>query len=127
MEIAKAVHVVGLFSMFDAELQRELSCRNGFQKASFILEQENLTELNNQFDLFKAAVNVLKHGKGRSYDELIIKSDFLPFRIKLPDENFFFEGDVSEVSTLIEVNNKFVKDCVELINSVSKVIREHRH
>jgi len=41
----------------------------------------------------------------------------------LPGENFFDEGDVSEVSTLIEVDDKFVLNCAELIEQVSKEMR----
>ena len=46
--------------------------------------------------------------------------------MKQPDENFFCEGDVSEVTTLIEVDNAFVIHCVQTIQEVSVVIRKAR-
>ena len=46
------------------------------------------------------------------------------FRIKRRDESFFFEGDVSEISTLIEVDDQFVLGCAEVIRNVSSVINK---
>jgi hypothetical protein len=73
-----------------------------------ILEHEGETALKDSFVDLQLAINVLKHGRGRSYDALVAKSDRLPFRIKRPGEAFFFEGDVSEIATLIEVDDAFV-------------------
>ena len=42
--------------------------------------------------------------KGRSYDTLVAKSSTLSFKVKMPGEDYFDEGDVSEISTLFEVN-----------------------
>ena len=69
------------------------------------------------------AVNVLKHGKGRSYDALVEKANQLPFRVKLPNESFFDEGDVSEIATLVEVNDAFVELCSKTIEDVSNILR----
>lgn len=66
---------------------------------------------------------MLKHGRGRSYDALVAKSENLHFRVKLPGEAFICEGDVSEVSTLVEVDDTFVISCSEVIHEVSEVIR----
>lgn len=123
IQLQKAILAIGMFSLFDSILQEELSCRNGFDEAKKILFQKGKIELHNRFDEFICAINVLKHGRGRSYDALVLKSRSLPFRIKLPEENFFFEGDVSEVSTLIEVDDNFVLNCAELIGQVSKEMR----
>jgi len=38
-------------------------------------------------------------------------------------ENFFYEGDVSDVSSLIEVDIDFVLNCVKLIEQVSIEMR----
>ena len=46
--------------------------------------------------------------------------------MKMPDEAFFAEGDVSEVSTLIEVDDAFVLRCAEVIRDISDVIRRAR-
>lgn len=122
LQLQKAIIATGMFSMFDAEIQRELSCENGFKAATEFLDRQGKTDLKNRFGDFILAINVLKHGTGRSYKTLVAKSDSLPFRIKLPGENFFFEGDVSEADTLIEVDDQFVLNCAELIDEVSKVV-----
>jgi len=126
VQLQKAIFAVGMFSIFEANLQEGLSCSNGFDEAKKILEGEGELDLRERFiDLF-LAVNVLKHGRGRSYDALVVKADALPFRIKLPDESFFFEGDVSEVSTLVEVDDAFVQLCGKAISDVSGVISRVR-
>ncbi len=121
-QLQKVILAVGMFSIFDAMLQDSLSTNNGFKKAKEILLKKEIV-LHDRFQVFIAAINVLKHGRGVSYDFLVNKSNALPFNIKLPGQSFFFEGDVSEISTLIEVDDKFVLDCAELIEHVSGVIK----
>ena len=53
------------------------------------------------------------------YDDLVAKANALPFRVKLPDEHFLNEGDVSEVQTLIDVDDAFVRRCAAVIREVS--------
>jgi len=123
VQLQKAILAVGMFSIFEASLQEGLSCSNGFGEAKTILDDEGELDMKERFDDLFLAINVLKHGRGRSYDALVAKVEALPFRIKLPDESFFFEGDVSEVSTLVEVNDAFVQRCGDVISDVSGVIR----
>jgi hypothetical protein len=122
IQLQKVISAVGMFSIFDAELQGELRCENGFHGAKEILRQKGNLELLELFDNFICAINVLKHGEGRSYETLVSKVDILPFRIKMPGEYFFAEGDVSEVDTLIQVDDQFVLQCADLIERVSKEI-----
>jgi hypothetical protein len=122
IQLQKAIFAVGMFSMFDATLQNQLSCKNGFEGAKNVLKKKQNLELHDRFDQFICAINVLKHGEGRSYDALVSKSELLPFKIKLLGKNFFDEGDVSEINTLIEVDDNFVLDCADLIDKVSNEI-----
>lgn len=126
IQLQKAILAVGMFSIFEASLQEGLMCSNGFDEAKIILSNEGELDVKEQFDDLVLAVNVLKHGRGYSYDALVAKAAVLPFRIKLPDESFFFEGDVSEVSTLVEVDDAFVQLCGKVISDVSKVVRRVR-
>lgn len=123
IQLQKAIFAVGMFSIFDAELQDQLSCRNGFEGAKKILQEKDKIELRDRFDDFICAINVLKHGEGKSYNALVSKGQSLPFRIKLPGEYFFDEGDISEVDTLVEVDDDFVLNCADLIEKVLNEIR----
>ena len=123
IQLQKAIFAVGMFSIFEANLQEGLSCTNGFDEAKKILDDEGELDMKESFDDLILAINVLKHGRGRSYNTLVAKAKVLPFRIKLPNESFFFEGDVSEVSTLVEVDDAFVQRCGDVISDVSRVIR----
>lgn len=126
IQLQKSILAVGMFSIFEASLQEGLSCRDGFKEAKKILVDEGELELKERFDDLFLAVNVLKHGRGTSYNALVAKAETLPFRIKPPDEPFFFEGDASEVSTLVEVDDAFVQRCGDVIRDVSGVIRRAR-
>lgn len=123
VQLQKAISAVGMFSMFDAILQDQLQCKDGFKEAGKILQKQGEVELKEKFSDLQLAVNALKHGKGRSYTSLVDKAETLPFRVKLPDEYFFNEGDVSEISTLVEVDDAFVLLCAEVIHAVSDAIR----
>lgn len=126
IQLQKAITAVGVFSMFEAILQDGLRCSDGFGEANKVLREANQNDLAKKFSDYQMAINVLKHGKGRSYEALVAKSNSLPFRIKLPTESFFFEGDVSEISTLIEVDDQFVMQCAQIISDVSEAIRTVR-
>jgi hypothetical protein len=114
---------VGMFSILESILQDRLKCNNGFTEARRCLKAKKEIALEKRFSQFYAAINVLKHGRGESYESLL-KHKQLPFRIKHPGEAFFFEGDASEVTTLVDVDDKFVMDCAQLIRDVSNVVRE---
>jgi hypothetical protein len=123
IHLQKAAFAVGVFSIFEADLQTSLGNKNGFKKAKQILDSKGETELRERFEDLYFAINALKHGRGASYDALVAKAGQLPFRVKMPTESFFFEGDVSEVDILIEVNDAFVQLCGDMISEVSRAIR----
>jgi len=126
IQLQKAILAVGMFSMFEAILQDGLGCNDGFREAKSILRASGQEALAERFHDFQLATNVLKHGRGRSYDALVAKAAGLPFRIKLPGEVFFFEGDVSEIATLVEVDDRFVLSCADVVWKVSEAIRTAR-
>lgn len=126
VQLQKAILAVGMFTLFEAILQDGLNCRDGFREATDILDHEGQAVLKERFSDLQLAINVLKHGRGRSYDTLVAKAGALSFRVKLSGEGCFYEGDVSEISTLIEVDDTFVLSCAEVIREVSEVIRRVR-
>lgn len=127
VRLDKVIFAVGIFSVFEALLQDRLNCSNGFIEAKNILKQSGETTLLEQFSDIELAVNALKHGQGRSYNALIAKSGgTLTSQVKQPSESFFNEGDVSEVTALIDVDDKFIEGCIEVIEKVSKVIQENQ-
>jgi hypothetical protein len=124
IQLHRAVIAVGVFSLFESTVQDRLECRDGFAAVRECLERSGEVDLGNRFSLFVYAVNVLKHGRGRSYDALVATGTDLPFRIKRPGEDFFSEGDVSEVATLIDVDDQFVRECAGLVAQVAAVINK---
>ncbi|MOA46766.1 hypothetical protein D3C78_1693180 [compost metagenome] len=70
----------------------------------------------------KCKTPVLKHGKGRSYKAITtVQGQTIPSRIK-KQEVFFHEGDISEIDTLIEVNNELIQKCIDVINQTCECI-----
>jgi len=123
IQLQKVIVAVGMFSLFEAIIQDRLECEDGFAEARKLLDRSGERELEERFSNLLDAVNVLKHGRGKSYDRLLTKLDRLSFRVRRPDENFFFEGDVSEISALIDVDDGFIEGCAAVIRDVSYVIR----
>jgi len=127
IRLQKTILAVGIFSLFEAILQDRLNCNNGFAEVKHILNQNGDSSLLSRFINLELAINALKHGRGRSYDALIAKvAGNLDSEVKQPNQHFFEEGDVSEITTLINVDDKFIYYCVEIINQVSIVIRTIR-
>jgi hypothetical protein len=126
VRLQKAILAVGILSLFEAALQDGLDCSDGFREAAEILDREGETVLKERLGDLQLAMNVLKHGRGRSYDALVAKAAALPFRIRLPGERFFYEGDVSEVGMLVDVDDIFVSRCAEVMREVSAVMKRAR-
>ena len=117
MRWERAIFVIGLFSLFEAVIQNELKIEKGsaFKELKIKLARDKNEELLVRFEDFYHAINVLKHGKGHSYTKLLEKQDSLPFEITPADSSFRNEGDVSEIETLIYVDDKFLKSCLAVI------------
>ena len=112
--------------MFEAALQEGLQCENGFSEADNVLEEAGETTLKERFDSLRKAINVLKHGKGSSYEALLKNSGSIAFQVKPTSGAYFSEGDVSEISTLVDVDDEFVLSCADVIRDVTSVIRTSR-
>ncbi|HBR11611.1 MAG TPA: hypothetical protein DD740_05270 [Chryseobacterium sp.] len=127
INLQKTFFFIGVFSYYEALLQERLECKNGFEETKNILKENNENELLENFIELQLIVNVLKHGKGRSYDQLFEKSDRkINIKIKAIDEAFFDEGNIDEISSLIEVNNEFIEQSIKIINDVSFKIQKYR-
>lgn len=126
IELHRVVTAVGTFAVFEAMLQSQLASANGFRAAISELGDARYAELTRRFNQYVLAVNVLKHGRGPSYDRLVSAAGGLPFRVRQPEEDAFEEGDVSEIDVLIAVDDAFVRGCVEVIREVASALEEVR-
>ncbi len=123
LRLQKSILAVGMFSLFESMLQDRLRWPRLFEHLKEYLTEAGHQRLARAFDDYRLAVNVLKHGRGRSYEQLLARSGEVEFKVKPPEENFFSEGDVSEVGVLIDVDDGFVRRCAAVIEEVSAVIR----
>jgi hypothetical protein len=121
--LQRAILAVGMFSMFEALLQSKLKWTQPFSQLDDDLRKHNKPDLASAITDYKLAVNVLKHGEGRSHQELLARADKLEFKVRADGDHFHQEGDVSDVDILIDVDDQFVRRCAELIEQASEAIR----
>ena len=127
IRLQKAIMAIGMFSLFESVVQDSTKCKNGFAEVRRCLEVQKETALAKRFSQFYAAVNVLKHGRGESYESLL-RDNQLPFRIERAGAPLFVEYDLTGVATLVDADDRFVLDCAQLIRNVSDVVRQvHPH
>ncbi|MDP9907926.1 hypothetical protein J2W27_000019 [Variovorax boronicumulans] len=121
VQLQRAILAVGMFSLFEANLQ-DVFGSEGFEATRRVLSEQDELKAAERFDNVYLAINVLKHGYGRSYKALVERADSLPFKVKRNGEEFFNEGDVTEVRTLVEVDDDFIQLCADVIAEVSGVV-----
>ncbi len=125
--LQRTILAVGMFSVFEALLQDRLNCKDGFVEAKEILKKAGDLETLKKFTDLELAVNALKHGRGRSYNNILAKEGgSIPSKVKTHNQHFFDEGDVSEITTLIDVNDSFIYHCADTISQVTDSIKKHR-
>lgn len=126
INLQKTFFVVGVFSFYESLLQDRLNCDNGFQEVRNIFKANSEDILLSKFKELQNIINTLKHGKGRSYQNLIEDSNrHFNIKVKQPNEFFFEEGNVDEITALIEVNDEFIVQAIEVINEVTSTIKKY--
>lgn len=120
--LQRAVLAVGMFSMFEALLQSKLTWSQPFIQLDDYLRAHGKHDLASAFVDYRLAVNVLKHGEGRSHQELLARTSQLEFKVRADGDHFDGEGDVSDVGVLVDVDDKFVHRCAELIEQAADAI-----
>jgi len=122
LRLQRAVLAIGMFSLFEALLQTTMNWKNAFEELDKYLRAQGAIALADKIADYKLAINVLKHGEGRSHTELLSQTALLEFGVRAKTD-FFSEGDVSEVGVLIDVDDKFVRRCAELVEEAADIIR----
>jgi hypothetical protein len=120
--MARTLIAVGTVGAFEALLQRQTGWKNAFVELDATLNKRGQADLVERFRDFRDAINVLKHGEGRSYERLLSRREHLPFTVKERDMAFFEEGDVSEVARLIDADGAFIESCIDVIREIMAVI-----
>jgi hypothetical protein len=114
---------IGTISVFESFLQQTVGWDPPFTTLDRHLRDHGLNDLAERFLDYRDAINVLKHGSGRSHDRLLRRRDRLNFGVRALDNPFHDEGDISEISTLVRADAPFVRNCGRLIAEVVDTIR----
>lgn len=123
MTMRATILATGTISVFEALLQQSVGWAQPFAMLDRHLRTHGLDDLAERFLDFRDAINVLKHGAGRSHDRLLARKDRVDFAVRTLEQPFHKEGDVSEISTLVRADAVFVKNCGRLIADVVCALR----
>lgn len=91
--VALELAAVDVFSLFEARMQHHFRRGPFSRKLKSLLLDAGQTDLADRFQQYYLAINVLKHGKGASYRELL-KTPTALFGVKPSDE--IADGDATE-------------------------------
>ena len=69
-----AVSIVGMFSLYESRLQSIYRWAKPLDEVQRLLESNRGTNQAEEFENFKLAVNVLKHGRGASHSKLSFRA-----------------------------------------------------
>lgn len=119
IQLQKAIFLIGSISIYESMFQLALGCENGFKEVKNILKLKNKNDLLDQFEELVSIINVLKHGTGRSYDNLLNTASI---NIKKQEDFGFLEGKIDEILTLVHVNNELLENSSELMNKIWLII-----
>jgi hypothetical protein len=86
--LQRAILAVGMFSMFEALFQSKLKWTEPFIQLDDFLRKHDETHLASAIMDYRRAVNVHKHGEGRSHQELLAKADKLEFKVRADGRPF---------------------------------------
>lgn len=123
MTMQATIVATGTISVFESLLQQSLGWDQPFARLDSHLREQGMDELADRLLDYRDAINVLKHGAGRSHDRLVGRKGRLNFAVRALDQPFHNEGDVSEVSTLVRADTHFVRNCGRLVAEVTDALR----
>jgi len=123
MTMCSTIVATGTISVFESLLQQSLGWDQPFTTLDRHLREHDLDGLAERFLDYRDAINVLKHGAGRSHDRLLGRKVRIDFAVRAIDQAFHDEGDVSEVSTLVRADTQFVRNCGRLVAEVTDALR----
>jgi hypothetical protein len=92
LRLQRAIFATGMFSLFESLLQSQPGWDEPFKRLKEYLGQSDHTDLAETFSDYQLAVNVLKHGDGRSYRQLLPKASKLDSRSSRKESRFSVRG-----------------------------------
>jgi hypothetical protein len=118
-----AASAVGIFSIYESRLQSRYRWSKPFEEVAKLLLANNGAAEAEQFEVYRLAVNVLKHGVGTSHTKLFERADKLPFKVGRTSGDLHEEGDVNPPSDLIAVSVEFLEKCCDLVEKSWDIVK----
>src|SRR3954452_20113614 len=73
LRLQRAIFATGMFSLFESVLQSQTGWDQPFARLKEYLDEAGHAGLAETFSDYQSAINVLKHGTGRSYRQILAK------------------------------------------------------
>lgn len=118
-----ATSSVGVFSIYESRLQSGFGWGNPFDEVMKRVNAAGHCHEAKQFDNYRLAINVLKHGTGKSHNKLLDRHDQLEFEVQKVFGDLNQEGDVCPPSDLVVVSVQFLERCCDLVEQTWKVVK----
>ncbi|MFP2905115.1 hypothetical protein ACLESD_08675 [Pyxidicoccus sp. 3LFB2] len=122
LTMQRTIVAIGTVQAFEGSLQLNTGWTNAFKELDAQLRVKGHVDLAERFKNILNAINALKHGHGRSYSKLESQRAGLPFTVLPNGDQFFNEGDVSEVRRLVDADKNFVAQCSDIIREIACVV-----
>jgi hypothetical protein len=89
-----------------------------------LLTANSAGALADEFETYRLAINVLKHGTGQSHKKLRQQISTLPFKLESFLGELCEEGDVCPSPDLISVTPEFLEQCCDVVERTWNFICE---
>ena len=118
-----AASAVGIFSIYESRLKSAHGWNKPFDEVERLLVASGLQKQAMEFENFRQAVNVLKHGEGPSHTRLLGRKDGLPFKVQSAPGSLHEEGDVCPPRDLVLVSAEFMELCCDVIEKSWPIVQ----
>ena len=112
-----AATAIGMFSLYEARLQTNFGWNDPFKMLQEKLTQLGESDLAENFENLRLAINTLKYGEGRSHTTLLERVQDLPFAVRDVSDSFCEEGDVCPLPDLVEASPEFLEACCDVVEA----------
>ena len=117
-----AASIVGIFSLYRSRLRSIYGWEKPLDEVRQLLLKFSTLDLTEQFEKFRLAVNVLKHGTGASHTKLLARAERPPFRVQAKFGDLHEEGDCCPPSDLVLVSAELLERGCDAIEKSSVII-----
>lgn len=122
--LAYSAVAIGTWHMYEHFATESLGRQNPIKWIISKLQMEGKVELANELETCRLAINVLKHGRGPSYDRLRRQPNLTKMHLRITEDEDW-EGVVGANPVLLDFNEDFIFAMARSVKAAQEVINVH--